>query len=116
MTTYVSGDWEWDENFDAYETAYATVRVADAGNGNVAPVVTRAVVEAIIGRQAMISAFDLAADHIIVDGNGFMIPGDEAMGTADEWLMPDADDLFDLSPLGWCWTEVIDAKVVRRVG
>lgn len=112
--TYVSGEWEWQDTLDCYETAYAVVSVGKSINGFATPVVTADVLDKIIHRQAFLFG---PADGAQMqwDGNGVRV-----VDTDNEdgyWLMPDTDGNFDLTPLGWTWEAVNeDDNVLRRIG
>lgn len=111
QVTHVSGDWEWFDPLDAYETAYAVVSYRTNAAGFAVPVVTEQVMAAIIARQAMLDV----QPRLAWDGNGVLVTG-HPDHEGDAWLMPDDAGHFDLGLLGWAW-QVLDSSdyVVRRI-
>jgi hypothetical protein len=109
--TYISGDWEWQNELECYETAYAVESLGDRWNGWETPTVSRDVMDKIVHRQAFIRDSD--APFLTWDGNGVLV----IEGDSESWLLPDPEGNFDLSPLGWCWVSIeAETNVIRRVG
>lgn len=121
-TALFSGDWEWSDTLDCYKVAFQGIDDGRRWNGFARPLVTRRVMEAVALRQQMLRLVDPTSgyDTIVADGNGFQVFNvDEREAHGDEaitWLLPDADDRFDLGKIGYCWNWLDeDDRVIERV-
>lgn len=112
--TYVTHDGEWNDDLDAYETAYAAVSVGAPWNGWATPVLSQDVAGRLVARlqQMLACADDL---QLSWDGNGILVSSSDP-DVEDEWIMPNEDGNFDFGSLGWTFSVVEDANVVRRIG
>ena len=120
-TRYFSGDWEWNDTLDAYETAFAALRFGEPWNGFARPVVTPSVMDAIVARETLLRACGETVDFMQWDGNGVRVVSSDAESVLDDdeatWILPDDDGNFDLGVLGYTFETLDDDdNVIRRVG
>lgn len=115
---YFSGDWEFNEAAGAYMFAFeAEEAPAGLPDGFICPVVTATVLEAVALRQSLLQIAEPTMEFARVedqhDGRWLAVLTDDC---GEVYLEPDSRGLYDLTPLGICWSGVDeDDNVITRI-
>lgn len=120
VPTLFSGDWEWNDDLEAWETAFPAVRMGDPWNGFPTPVVSHDVLTALVARFTILRSSGMPDLDLWewVEGTGIVrvISQNDDTPGACTYLEPDEDGNYDLGVLGYTWATVgVGDRVVRTV-